>query len=387
MSPSPTKYFITDLDLLRAVSILPVMVHHANYNLFEWTTPGIVRFYQYFGGGFGVDLFFAISGFIIAKDLVPRLQACNSNAQWLGESLYFWIKRAFRILPSAWFWLALILLLSVVFNSTGAFGAFRANFEATIAGVLQVANFRFAAALGNFHYGASFVYWSLSLEEQFYILFPFVIWFARRYLVHVLVAAIVFQLVQERSVLALVLRTDALMMGILIAIWSTRDSYRMVEPVFLKRWAWAGFAFMAGVVICLAALSAGDKGLVIVPLNFSLISPLCALLVLLASYDSDYLMPAGIVKRALLWVGARSYAMYLCHIPAFFATREIMHRLHPDTRFGPEDFWVFIAIATGLIVLCSELNFRLLETPLRRRGRRIAQELLARRRAAVAETI
>ncbi len=92
-------------------------------------------------------------------------------------------------------------------------------------------------------------------------------------------------------------------------------------------------------------------------------------------------------KRVLLWVGARSYAMYLCHIPAFFATREIMHRLHPGTRFGPEDFWVFIAVATGLVVLCSELNYRLLETPLRRRGRRIARELLARRRAAVAEQI
>ncbi|MGL4564580.1 MAG: acyltransferase family protein, partial [Halioglobus sp.] len=173
MSPTPNKTLITDLDLLRAISVLAIVVHHANYNLLEWSSPALVRFYQYFGGSFGPDLFFAISGFIIARDLVPRLRACNSNKEWLNASLHFWIKRAFRILPSAWFWLALILLLSVVFNSTGAFGSFRANFEATIAGVLQVANFRFAAALGNFHYGASFVYWTLSLEEQFYILFPF----------------------------------------------------------------------------------------------------------------------------------------------------------------------------------------------------------------------
>ncbi|MCB1709543.1 MAG: acyltransferase family protein, partial [Halioglobus sp.] len=116
--------------------MLVVVVHHANFNLFEWTTPSLVRFYAYFDGSFGVDLFFAISGFIIARDLVPRLRACQSQTEWLNASLFFWIKRAFRILPSAWFWLALILLLSVAFNSTGVFGSFRANFEATIAGIL-----------------------------------------------------------------------------------------------------------------------------------------------------------------------------------------------------------------------------------------------------------
>lgn len=384
MSPTPNKTLITDLDLLRAISVLAIVVHHANYNLLEWSSPTLVRFYQYFGGSFGPDLFFAISGFIIAKDLVPRLRACNSNKEWLNASLFFWIKRAFRILPAAWFWLALILLLSVVFNSTGAFGSFRANFEATIAGVLQVANFRFAAALGNFHYGASFVYWTLSLEEQFYMLFPFAIWFARRYLVHILVAVIVFQLVQPRSLLALAVRTDALLMGILIAIWSMRDSYRAVEPVFLKGRRWAGFCFLCGVTLCLVALSP-DQGLVIVPLNWSLISPLCALLVLVASYNCDYLMPGGAIKRLLLWVGSRSYAIYLCHIPAFFATRELMHRLHPGTKFGPDDFWVFVAIAAGIIVLCSELNYRILETPLRRRGARIAGEMLAKRKAALAQ--
>ena len=382
MSAPSTKNFIADLDLLRAFAVLVVVVHHANFNLFEWTTPSLVRFYAYFDGSFGVDLFFAISGFIIARDLVPRLRACQSQTEWLNASLFFWIKRAFRILPSAWFWLALILLLSVAFNSTGVFGSFRANFEATIAGILQVANFRFAAAWGNFPYGASFVYWSLSLEEQFYILFPFVIWFGRRYLVYILAAAIVLQLVQTRSMLGLAVRTDALMMGILIALWSARDSYHLVEPVFLKARPWAGFAFLCGVILCLVALSAGGKDLVIVPLRWSLISPLCAVLVLVASYNNDYLMPDNTLKRVLLWVGSRSYVIYLCHVPAFFATREIMHRLNPETKFASDDFWVFTAIAAGIIVVCSELNYRLLETPLRRRGARIAGEMLARRKGA-----
>jgi peptidoglycan/LPS O-acetylase OafA/YrhL len=384
LSSTAKKSLITDLDILRAVAVLAVVIQHARGNLFEWTTPGLTLFYSYFGGSFGVDLFFAISGFIIARDLVPRLRDCHSNTEWLNASLYFWIKRAFRILPSAWFWLAVILVLCVTFNATGLFGSFRANLEATIAGVLQVANFRLAATFGASPYGASFVYWSLSLEEQFYILFPFAIWFGRRYLGYILAAVIVFQLVQPRSLLGMMVRTDALMMGILIALWSARDSYRAVEPVFLKARPWAGFVVLCGVALCLLALGRAGQEVFIVPLHWSLITPLCALLVLLASYNRDYLMPDGAAKRALLWVGSRSYALYLCHIPAFFATREIMHRLHPGTKFDADDFWWFLAIASGIIVVCAELNYRILETPLRRRGAQIAQALLASRQAKIA---
>ena len=384
MSAKPNKNLIADLDLLRAVSVIAIIVHHANHNLIEWKSPALATFYAYFGGSFGPDLFFAISGFIIARDLVPRLSACHSRQEWLNASLFFWIKRVYRILPSAWLWLAVILLLCVTFNSSGVFGTFRANFEATIAGILQVANFRFAASWGSFPYGASFVYWTLSLEEQFYMLFPFVIWFGRRYLVYILAAAIIYQLVQPRSILGLAVRTDALMMGILIALWSVRDSYRAVEPVFLKTRPLLGFSFLCGVTWCLISLSPGSKGIFIVPLRWSLISPLCALLVLVASYNGNYLMPDSPVKRLLLWVGSRSYAIYLCHIPAFFATREIMHRLHPGTKFSSDDFWIFVAIATTIIVVCSELNYRILEVPLRRRGARIAADLMAKRQAELA---
>lgn len=379
MSSTAKKSLITDLDILRAVAVLAVVVQHARGNLFEWTTPGLTLFYSYFGGSFGVDLFFAISGFIIARDLVPRLQGCNSNTEWLNASLYFWIKRAYRILPSAWFWLAAILVLCLAFNSTGVFGTFRSNFEATLAGILQVANFRFAAASGEHPYGASFVYWSLSLEEQFYLLFPFAIWLGRRYLPYLLGAAIVYQLVQERTLLGLMVRTDALMMGILIALWSARDSYRQLQPVFLAARPWLGCAILGGVTLCLFVLSASGKQLSVVPLYWSMISILSALLVWLASYDCNYLMPDNVLKRALLWVGARSYAIYLCHVPAFYITREALHRLFPDTTFGPADFWLFLVAGSGLIAVCCELNYRLLEAPLRRRGARIAVEMLESR--------
>ena len=66
MSAKPRKNLITDLDLLRAVSVIAIVVHHAKDNLFEWSSPNLERFYSYFGGSFGPDLFFAISGFMYA---------------------------------------------------------------------------------------------------------------------------------------------------------------------------------------------------------------------------------------------------------------------------------------------------------------------------------
>ena len=370
------KKYIDDLDILRAISVIAIVIHHAGTDLFEWKDEFLDKFYFFFNGSFGPDLFFAISGFIIARDLLPRFNACPSTNEWLHASLYFWVKRVFRIVPSAWFWLGLILVLCVVFNSTGVFGSLRTNAEATVAAVLQVANFRFAHAFGNFNYGASFVYWTLSLEEQFYILLPFVAWFGRRYLTYILATIVLFQLLQPRSLLGLMLRTDALLMGVLIAIWSTRNTtYRMLDPTFLKSTPWVGYLFTCGVTICLIALSSSNLN--IVPLRWSLIALLCALLVLVASFNGNYLMPPGILKKVFLWVGTRSYAIYLSHIPVFFFTRELMHRLMPDTQFGSESFWVFTGISLALIGTCSELNYRIIEVPLRQKGARVAAKLRA----------
>ena len=157
------KKRIDDIEVLRGFAVLFVVVHHASDNLLTWTSPALTRFYTYFGGWFGVDLFFAISGFVIARDLVPRLQVSTNNISALQITLAFWLRRAWRLLPSAWLWLGIILLATVIFNQSGAFGTFRANFEATIAAITQVANVRFAESFMRWEYGASFVYWSLSL--------------------------------------------------------------------------------------------------------------------------------------------------------------------------------------------------------------------------------
>lgn len=361
---------IEDIEILRAFAVLFVVLHHALGNLFTWTTPTLARLSAYFGGGFGVDLFFAISGFVIARDLLPKLEASHSPDIAMRITAAFWIRRAWRLLPSAWLWLVLVLLASLMFNQSGAFGTFRANLEATVAGVLQVANLRFAETFGQSEYGASFVYWTLSLEEQFYLALPLVALIFRRFLPHILIGLVIVQLFSSRTLMSVMFRTDAIALGVLLAIWARHSTYTVVSPQFLRKYG-AGTMLMGAVFICMGVL--GSETLHVVSYKFSLFALLSALLVWLASYDQNLFVPINALRRLLLWIGARSYAIYLIHVPSFFITREIWHRLRPEATSSEEMFYPFLLTATALIILLSELNYRLIETPMRQHGAAIAK--------------
>lgn len=367
------KSRIDDIEVLRAFAVIFVVLHHSLDNLFTWSTPGLARYAAYFGGGFGVDLFFAISGFVIARDLLPRLQASDSSEQSVRITVAFWIRRAWRLLPSAWAWLVVILIATIFFNESGAFGSFRANLEATIAGVLQVANIRFAETFGHSEYGASFVYWTLSLEEQFYLVLPLLILLARRFLVPVLIALVLVQLLSSRTLMGVMLRTDAIALGVLLAIWAQSNTYALVKPQLLRSQG-LGTVVMLGIFMCMGVL--GGASLNIISYKFSLLAILAAALVWMASYDLNIFMPGKFYKQLLLWVGTRSYAIYLTHIPAFLIVREIGFRLQPETPANDSLFFYYLAAAAVLIIVLSELNYRFIETPFRQRGSALAKRFL-----------
>jgi len=246
---------IQDIELLRALAVVSVVVHHAHGNLFHWPTPLFDAFFRRFELWWGVDLFFAISGFVIARDLIPRLQGCNGVAEFWRNSVQFWVRRAFRLLPSAWLWLLLMLVACRFLNESGAFGTLSANLAATLAGILQYANFRFADSFFRYEYGVSFVYWSLSLEEQFYLLLPLLIFVSRRFLPWILVGVIAAQFFVWRTPLLMVLRTDALAWGVLLALASHKAFYVRLEPTWLLRWRPLGLILAALLVLGLTRVS------------------------------------------------------------------------------------------------------------------------------------
>ncbi len=377
---------IADIELLRAIAVIFVLLEHVRINLFVWLVGPETKFYTYFGFWNGVDLFFAISGFVIARSLLPSLEKTRDSTQFFAAALAFWIRRAFRLLPSAWLWLAVILAAALFLNRSGAFGPFRSNFAGAVAAILYIANFHIATIFGRSHPGAVFPYWSLSLEEQFYLVLPFLAFIFRRRLLLVLFIAVAAQFFIARTgagrgAVALWLnqtRSDAISLGVLIAIWSRHPTYRLFEPTFLRNAPALRMAMLLFLILLLAA--AGSTELDIVPFQVGVVAAISAVLVFIASFNGDYLWPPDPAKRLMLWVGSRSYAIYLVHIPAFFITREIWFRIAPPgTVFGPAYALRFGVTAAALIIVFADLNYRLVEIPLRRRGARIAARLAARK--------
>lgn len=372
---------IDDIEVLRAIAIGLVLTHHAQGDLIPWVSGADGPF----GFWSGVDLFFAISGFVIGRSLLPTLPPPREHRAFLNTALSFWVRRAWRLLPSAWLWLIVAILASVFFNRSGVFGPLEANLRGAAAAALNLANFNFVYTFARRPSGAVFHYWSLSLEEQFYLVLPFVMFLARSRLPMVLVAIAASQFLIKRTgetsdLLMLEVRSDALCLGVLLAIWSRQADWRRREPVFLGsplcRWLLLPAFLLVFALITGPAFS---------PYRFTvgLLAVFAAAIVWVASYDRDYLFPPGALKRALCWVGTRSYGVYLIHVPVYFAARELWFRLRPEVlQPGPQHAALLLATSLPLVAILAELNFRLVEDPLRRYGARIADRI---RRSDVAE--
>ena len=368
---------IADIEVLRAIAVMFVLVHHANGNLIMQSEVlnGIFKYVQLWPG---VDLFFAISGFVIARSLLPILAACKTNAAFFKATLNFWIRRAWRLLPSAWLWLALMLLAPAVFNRSGVFGTVEDNFWAAVAGVLDFANFRFAYKWAHAqYYGTSFAYWSLSLEEQFYLLLPIAAFLFRRRLAVLLVILLLLQLFSSRSLMLMVVRTDAILLGVLLAMWSRQVSYKLIEPRGLAK-NWLARLLVISVLLCCIAALGADK-FTFAFYRIGTIAALSAVLVWIASYDRDYLCRPSFAKEWMVWIGARSYGLYLIHIPIYCLTREIWYRLAPSGAVSAGTLTLcLILTAVFLLLLLCELNYRFIELPLRAYGVRVAERFMQR---------
>jgi peptidoglycan/LPS O-acetylase OafA/YrhL len=337
--------------------------------------------YRNFDFASGVDLFLVISGFVIARGLLPMLAATHGTVEFFNVALSFWVRRAWRLLPSAWLWLGVILIIAPVFNESGAFQSVQSNIESVVAAVLNIANLRTAYIFGHFDGGTAFPYWSLSLEEQFYAILPFVVFFAGRRLTPLLVVIIVAQLFLYRigpggNTLFNMIKSDGLCLGVLLAIWAGSPSYFRVEPTVLKHKLFR-MTLAPAFLVVFAALTGpvfGPKYLLA-----GMAAILGAVIVWVASYNRDYLFAPGRIKQSLCWLGARSYAIYLIHIPVYRANHEIWFRLHPAI-FNPSFAHGAALVLTSCCLLFPlvELNYRFVELPLRKRGARIATRIRKR---------
>ena len=343
---------IEEIEVLRAAAIGMVLIEHMPINLIYWRDALEDFTTDIWNGGVGVDLFFVISGYVIARGLLPRLAACASHSAYLTTTLTFLLHRFWRLQPAAWLWLLLPLIPTALFNRSGAFHTMPNNLAAALASLLAVNNIRNGFIADGWSMGLYFPYWSLSLEEQFYVLLPAAA-LLRGKLVWVMGAALAYQFVMPGTHFAVATRPGALALGVLLAMWGQQTDYAACEPHIL------GQGKLRGVVLFQQN-----------PPGFALVAVLSGILVYAASFDKGYLLGPGAVRSGLAWVGARSYALYLAHMPCYALAREVVFRLHPPALLhGAGETAALVTLGISLTVLGAMLSYRFLEVPARRYGR------------------
>lgn len=366
-----------ELEYLRAVAILLVLFAHLPAML-RWDLPWWKSTLIYLAPGMGVDLFFCISGYIVTKSLVGFLDEHKARGNhWLAITS-FWTRRAFRLMPSAWFWMAIVTVLSVAFNQTGVFADLKANLRAATAILTYTANFAQAKDM----MGVLGHYWSLALEEQFYVVLPLFLLMvtgAWRWRI-VLIIAMLHMYIGWYEPWDAIWRIIAALWGVLVYYFSLTPQSKAVEPTALRSRP-AAIAISLFLVVLLMAIPMQLKGL---SMAGTPIAICCAILVWMATFQRGYILPIPIIGPVLEWFGSRSYGLYLTHVPAFLLTHEIWSRYALATGDQLDSTYTLRCAMTGLSLafLFAEFNYRVIETPLRERGIAVSRRMIGLREAA-----
>lgn len=154
----------TEIDGLRTVAIIPVILFHLGYSFVK-------------GGFYGVDVFFVISGYLITKILTDDIQNGNFSMP------RFWLRRVKRLLPLA---LTVILVTLIIAHFVVYKPIVKDISKDIFPALFSYFNFHALYDFGNYWGGKAeqslFLHtWSLSVEEQFYLLYPIFLYFAYKY--------------------------------------------------------------------------------------------------------------------------------------------------------------------------------------------------------------
>ncbi|MCY1536678.1 hypothetical protein D9M68_721420 [compost metagenome] len=172
-------------------------------------------------------------------------------------------------------------------------------------------------------------------------------------------------------------RLDAMLWGVLLCLFSRSELFRQYEPTFLGESGWWRLGLAAVLFFLLGAIPAQ---LIAMPVAVGLVALVALLLVWISSYQKGYLFCPSGLSKVLEWMGSRSYALYVIHVCAYHFSVELWSRYATAQGIAlDKSFTVELALTAALfMVIGAELNHRLLEQPLRRKGAEVAQRRLQR---------
>lgn len=332
-----------EVDGLRAVAVLPVILFHAGL-------------YGFSGGYIGVDVFFVISGFLISQ-IIMREKAAGTFSYWS-----FYERRARRLMPALFF----VILVSIVF---GAMWMTPKQFEdfgqSILYTVTFVANLGLRGETGYFAARADLFpllhTWSLSVEEQFYVLFPTALILATRFrpkvqmAIFAAIAVVSFLIAEHRSVAAptdnfyyLTTRAWELLVGVLLAMGL---QYKVLPDRGHEALS------ILGLIMIVAGFILIDRHTPF-PSHWALLPVLGTALVLYAA-RGETMVGRLLSTRPMVFIGVISYPAYLWHQPLFaFA------RIRSFEEVSPLLYLLLSAVALVL----AWLTWRFIERPVRTGG-------------------
>ena len=329
-----------DIDGLRGLAVLPVVLFHA----------GVA---QVSGGYIGVDVFFVISGFVIAMRLQEDLRADRFSL------LDFYERRFRRLLPAITATILVTSLLALILLMPSDLVEYGRSLVATS---VFSSNFYFWKSSGYFevdaHLRPMLHTWSLAVEEQFYIFMPIVLWLTHRYL-------------KGRW---LVMLGPVWIVSLALSIFmltraATADFY------LLPTRAWE---LLTGALVALCPLPALRSNILRQALSLSALAVLLACMVLYSSttpfpgasalppclaaavliYCGDATLTGKLLSTApLTYIGRISYSLYLVHWPVTVLLR------HYNLR-APTTFEIVLIVAVSFVL--AHLSWKFIEQPFRR---------------------
>ncbi len=358
-STSLNDHYRPDIDGMRAIAVVAVVIHHA--------------FPEAFKGGFvGVDIFFVLSGYLISSIILGQMRKDKFSFA------DFYARRIKRIFPALLLVLATTLVMGwyiLIPNDYRALG------KHVFAGSTFLSNFAFWREAGYFDAASAskplLHLWSLAIEEQFYLFWPLLLlavtkfkWNPIRFVFVVLLLSFAFNMVMVRSDLTAAFynplsRFWELMIGAMLAAMHTyqvgwsglirlpkglpHEAHRFAPDSAKGTWlAWAGVALL---VIVFATVHPERK----FPGGWALL-PTLGTVLLIAAGPHAWFNRHILASKPFVWVGLISYPLYLWHWP-FMAYAYVRAGEHPPVA----QMWGWI----GLAVLLSWLTYVIFEIPVR----------------------
>lgn len=341
------------LDGVRALAIVAVILYHAQVT----PTPG---------GFLGVDIFFVLSGFLITSLLLQ--ERTRSGTIRLGR---FWLRRARRLLPAA----LLVVVIAMIVVAAWDPDALRPLRADALASIFYVNNWH--QVFAHQSYFESFQrpsllrhYWSLAVEEQFYLVWPLAILAMRRWPRRWIGAVALAGAVASALLMAVLFHpgadpsrvyygTDTRAMPILVGValacvWPVMGEVSEVTPGVRRIVDLGGIVGLGTLLYAIVTWTDYDSfvyrgGLVVV-------AGAAALLVGAAAHSASRLARV-LGARPLVWTGQRSYGMYLWHWPVM-----AMSRPGIDVQWS---LWLLVPLQVAITVVLAVLSYRYVEMPIR----------------------